>query len=52
MNLKEYDLKLNEQEMKTIFDSLIERPFKDVVQLIQKLQEIYRRENGSSTDSN
>jgi hypothetical protein len=47
---KFFDLKLTEQEMKTIFDALLERPFRDVYQLIQKLQEIYK--NGNSTNPN
>ena len=44
MNLKEYDLKLNEQEMQTIFNALLERPFKEVFQLVNKLQEVYKGE--------
>jgi hypothetical protein len=45
-----FELKLSEAELQTIFNALLERPFKDVFQLIQKLQEIYK--NGSSTNTN
>ena len=40
--MSEFDLKLNEQEMQTIFNALLERPFKEVFQLIQKLQNVYK----------
>jgi len=36
-----YTLELTEQELKAIFDALLERPFKDAFKLIQRLQELY-----------
>jgi hypothetical protein len=41
---KFFDLKLTEQEIQIIFNALLERPFKEVFQLINKLQEIYKGE--------
>lgn len=39
---KSYELKLNEQEMQIIFNALLERPFKEVAEMVAKLQELYR----------
>ena len=39
---KSYELKLNEQEIQIIFNALLERPFKEVAEMVAKLQELYR----------
>lgn len=40
--IKLFEIKLSEQEMQIVFTALLERPFKEVFQLINKLQEIYK----------
>ena len=40
--MKEFELKLSEAELQTIFDALLERPFKEVFALVQKIQDIYK----------
>jgi len=48
--MREFELKLTEAEMQTIFNALLERPFKEVFTLIQKIQELYNGEKNGSTD--
>jgi hypothetical protein len=45
---KEYKVILNEQEITKVFDALIERPFKEVAQLVAKLQEVYKAANADA----
>ena len=41
--MKEFELKLTEAEMQTVFNALIERPFKDVAGLVAKVQATYQK---------
>ena len=41
MKHKGTELKLSEAELQTIFNALVERPFKEVFALVQKIQDIY-----------
>ena len=43
--MSDYELKLTAHEVKLIFDALVERPFKDVWELINKLQDAYKKED-------
>ena len=42
MEEKVFELKLTEAEMQTVFNALVERPFKEVFALVQKIQDIYK----------
>ena len=42
---KQYNLTLTEQEISTIFNAVVERPFKEVAPLVAKLQDAYRQTN-------
>ena len=37
-----FKLDLTEQELQTVFNSLVERPFREVAALVGKLQDVYR----------
>lgn len=37
-----FKLELTEQELQTVFNSLVERPFREVAALVGKLQGVYR----------
>jgi len=50
LKMEEFELKLTEAEMQTVFNALLERPFKEVFALIQKIQELYNGEKNGSTD--
>ena len=50
--LRKLKIELSEAEVQTIFNALLDRPFKEVFALIQKMQELYRGEKNDSTDSN
>lgn len=43
MEEKVFELKLTEAEMQTVFNALVERPFKDVAGLVAKVQAIYQK---------
>ena len=49
--LRKLKIELSEAEFQTIFNALLERPFKEVFALIQKMQDIYKGEKNDSTDS-
>ena len=42
---KQYNLTLTEQEINAVFNALVEKPFKEVAQLVAKLQDAYRQTN-------
>jgi len=46
---KNYEINLTEQELQIVFNALIDKPFKEVAMLVQKLQNIYRENNESKT---
>ena len=46
---KNYEINLTEQELQIVFDALMDKPFKEVAMLVQKLQNIYRENNESKT---
>jgi len=41
--MEEFELKLTEAEMQTVFNALVERPFKDVAGLVAKVQATYQK---------
>ena len=41
--MKEFELKLTEAEMQTVFNALVECPFKDVAGLVAKVQATYQK---------
>jgi len=48
--LKKLKIELSDAEVQTIFNALLERPFKEVFALIQKMQELYNSDKNGSTD--
>ena len=42
-------IELSEAEVQTIFNALLERPFKEVFILIQKIQDVYKDKGGEET---
>ncbi len=46
---KNYEINLTEQELQIVFNALMDKPFKEVAMLVQKLQNIYRENNESKT---
>ena len=40
--LRKLKIELSEAEVQTIFNALLERPFKEVFALVQKIQDIYK----------
>ena len=42
-------IELSEVEFQTIFNALLERPFKEVFALIQKMQDVYKDKGGDET---
>ena len=43
LKMEEFELKLTEAEMQTVFNALVERPFKDVAGLVAKVQATYQK---------
>ena len=48
--LRKLKIELSDAEVQTIFNALLDRPFKEVFALIQKIQELYNGEKNGSTD--
>ena len=50
---KQYNLELNGQELQTVFDALVEMPFKRVAPLVARIQAIYQAvENSAKAEEN
>lgn len=47
--LRKLKIELSEAEFQTIFNALLERPFKEVFALIQKMQDVYKDKGGEET---
>ena len=44
--LRKLKIELSEAEFQTIFNALLDRPFKEVFALIQKMQDVYKDKGG------
>lgn len=47
---KKYNLELNGQELQTIFDALVEMPFKKVAPLVARIQAVYQAVENSTKE--
>ena len=47
--LRKLKIELSEAELQTIFNALLDRPFKEVFALIQKMQDVYKDKGGEET---